>query len=105
MSDAGLMCYLPVHNSWRYESVVLTKRIAGKRMNEKKIKLLCSNVPIPLHDLKVKVTVLDVWCLSFKTFFGFCKGFQKCFRMEKRDFRRAVLSGDRSYSGCNLTDP
>ena len=30
----------PVHNSWRYESVVLTNRIAGKRMNIKKIKLL-----------------------------------------------------------------
>ena len=34
-------CYVkyPVHNSWRYESVVLTNRIAGNRMNIKKIKL------------------------------------------------------------------
>ena len=29
----------PVQNSWRYESIVLTNRIAGKRMNIKKIKL------------------------------------------------------------------
>ena len=32
----------PVHNSWRYESIVLTNRIAGKRMNIKKIKLFQS---------------------------------------------------------------
>ena len=56
----------PVHKSWRYESVVLTNRIAGKRLNVKKIKLLRSNVPTPLHDLKVKVTVLKAWGLSFK---------------------------------------
>ena len=29
-----------VHNSWRYESIVSTNRIAGKRMNIKKIRLL-----------------------------------------------------------------
>ena len=29
----------PVHNSWRYESTVLTNRIAGKWMNIRKIKL------------------------------------------------------------------
>ena len=27
----------PVHNSWRYESIVLTNRFAGKRMNIKKL--------------------------------------------------------------------
>ena len=30
-------------NSWRYESIVLTNRIAGKRMNIKKIKLFSIN--------------------------------------------------------------
>ena len=33
----------PVPNSWRYESIILTNRIAGKRMNIKKIKLLLFN--------------------------------------------------------------
>ena len=30
----------PVQNSWRYESIVLTNRIAEKRINIKKIKLV-----------------------------------------------------------------
>ena len=34
----------PVQNSWRYESIVLTNRIAGKRMNIKKIKSFESNM-------------------------------------------------------------
>ena len=34
------LCKIPRVNSWRYESIVLTNRIAGKRMNIKKIKLL-----------------------------------------------------------------
>ena len=34
------LCKIPrAQNSWRYESVVLTNRIAGKRMNIKEIKL------------------------------------------------------------------
>ena len=46
----------PVHNSWRYESIVLTNRIAGERMNIKKIKLLgCDNhqrIPILTDAIK-----------------------------------------------------
>ena len=46
----------PVQNSWRYESIVLTNRIAGKRMNIKKIKLF-GNILYSLH--------LNVWrCLK-----------------------------------------
>ena len=37
----------PVHNSWRYESIVLTNRIAGKRMNIKKIKSFQSGHKAP----------------------------------------------------------
>ena len=36
----------PVHNSWRYESITLTNRIAGKRMNIKRIKLLLDDVNV-----------------------------------------------------------
>ena len=36
------LCKIPcAQNSWRYESIVLTNRIAEKRMNIKKIKLFC----------------------------------------------------------------
>ena len=38
------LCKIPrSQNSWRNESIVLTNRIAGKRMNIKKIKLLPNN--------------------------------------------------------------
>ena len=41
----------PVHNSWRYESFVLTNRIAGKRMNIKKIKLLIHMIHVLSNTL------------------------------------------------------
>ena len=47
----------PVHNSWRYESIVLTNRIAGKRMNIKK-----------LNHIDVTVSCSDLWMhWSFRT--------------------------------------
>ena len=72
-------------------------------------KNVCSTIPIPLYDLKVKVTDW-IFCVKFLQ----CQFLQslwlswivfgmneykilKCFRKEKRDFRRAALSDDRSY--------
>ena len=63
-------------------------------------KILRSTIHIPVHDLKAKNTDFEflqslwlVWIV-----FGM-NGYKilQCYRKEKRDFRRAVLSGDRSY--------
>ena len=44
------LCKIPrAQNSWRYESIVLTNRNAGKRMNIKKIKLYQFKC-VPEHD-------------------------------------------------------
>ena len=47
------LCKIPrAQNSWRYESIVLTNRIAGKRMNIKKIKLF-------KDDKRIKTTMSE----------------------------------------------
>ena len=54
------LCKIPrAQNSWRYESIVLTNRIAGKPINIKKIKLL--------HDTKDSIILLP-GSGTFKTF-------------------------------------
>ena len=72
-------------------------------------KILCSTIPIPVHDLKIKVTdfeffgVKSLQCQLLQSLwmiwvvFGM-NGYKilKCFRKEKARLRRAALSGDRS---------
>ena len=49
-------CKIPrAQNSWRYESIVLTNRIARKRMNIKKIKLLIIESRLRFLDLTMTV--------------------------------------------------
>ena len=73
-------------------------------------RILCSTILIPVHDLKIKVTDFEFFCVKslqcqllqslwlIWIVFGM-NGYKilKCFRKEKRDCRRAFLSGDRSY--------
>ena len=67
----------PVHNSWRYESVVLTNRIAGKRMNIKKIKLYThqsnrtNSFIFPLFNTEIDVYSfrVDVWTKEIFAYF------------------------------------
>ena len=54
----------PVHNSWRYESIVLTNRIAEKRMNIKKIKLYKGNALSVLLRAWHPVLILNWWADS-----------------------------------------
>ena len=56
----------PVHNSWRYESIILTNRIAGKRMNIKKIKLYkyCRKFPKYLDIQKIVIALKFEQCDS-----------------------------------------
>ena len=70
-------------------------------------KILRSTIPIPVHGLKVKVTDFCVKCLQCQflqslwliwIMFGMNRyKILKCFIKEKRNCRRAALSGDRSY--------
>ena len=83
-------------------------------------KILCSTIPIPVHDLKIKVTDFEFFCVkslqrqllqslwSIWIVFGM-NGYKilKCFRKEKRvsGERRAALSGNRSYCVTWLSKP
>ena len=77
-------------------------------------KILHSTIPIPIHGLKVKVTDFEFLCLIFTVsvsvkpwliwiMFGMNRyKILKCFIKEKHNYRRAFLSGDRSYQHWNL---
>ena len=52
-------------NSWRYESIVLTNRIAGKRMNIKKIKLLKCDKFIYGNWKAMHLKTAYIWCCTF----------------------------------------
>ena len=56
-------------------------------------KVLFSTIPTPAYDLEVKVTDIETLSYSFASKF-------LIFMIDKRKFRRAVLSGHRS---CCLT--
>ena len=55
----------PVQNSWRYDSVVLTNRIAGKRMNIKKIKLYPNGLYYSISILNMANLFSFISILSF----------------------------------------
>ena len=93
------LCKIPrAQNSWRYESVVLTNRIARKRMNIKKIKLSISDLifshlspvtlmvgtpqiklqqylvtfpflSLPSGNLPTSLLLILWWCLPISSFF------------------------------------
>ena len=62
-------------------------------------KILRSSIPIPVHDLKVKVMDFDFFCVKFLQ----CQFLQGLwliwimFGKEKRNCKRAFLSSNRSY--------
>ena len=70
-------------------------------------KILCSTIPIPVHDLKIKVTDFEIFCVTVSVVAKplidlnriWSEWIQdsKMLQKEKVRFRRAALSGDRSY--------
>ena len=73
-------------------------------------KVLCSIIPIPMHDLKIKVTDIDFFCVCLiftvsvvakplidlnRVWYEWMKD-AKMIQKGKARLRRAALSGDRS---------
>ena len=70
-------------------------------------KILCSTIPVPVHDLKIKVTDFEFFCVKslqcqllqsvWLIWIMFGMNGYKMFQKGKACLRRAALSGDRLY--------